>query len=180
MGPSWAAQTSGEWCWRNVLYLFRPDGENNPEQEGSVTSTCHAFRAKGTQCDSPGQRPGKCETKVQSPNGAKGSPILITPFQGSAARSCMFPGAMPQAFTLCRVAAKRIGNAIRGDGTKTGSTNTRNHPAFAQPRLILRSRIYFLVWPHWAYGTGLRKAWFSSGAALPSSLMNGVRNRNPA
>ena len=39
---------------------------------------------------------------------------------------------------------------------------------------------HFLACPHWAYGTGLRKAWFSSGAALPSSLMNGVRNRNPA
>ena len=34
-----------------------------------------------------------------------------------------FPGAMPQAFTLCRVAARSFGNAIRGDGTKTGSTS---------------------------------------------------------
>ena len=42
----------------------------------------------------------------------------------------MFPGAMPQAFTLYRVAAKRIRNAIRGDGSKTGKTNTRNHPDF--------------------------------------------------
>ena len=36
------------------------------------------------------------------------------------------PGAMPQAFTLCRVAAKRCGNTIRADGTKPGSTSTHS------------------------------------------------------
>ena len=55
----------------------------------------------------------------KAPNGAKGSPLLSTPFQGSPARLCMFPGAMPQAFTLCRVAAKPFRHASRGDGTKT-------------------------------------------------------------
>ena len=34
--------------------------------------------------------------------------------------------AMPQAFTLCRVAARHFRHAIRGDGTKAGSTNYAN------------------------------------------------------
>ena len=69
---------------------------------------------------------GKCETNVPSPNGAKGSCLLLTPFQGFPAGDCRFPGALPQAFTLCRVAAKPLGHAMRGDGTKTRSTNCPN------------------------------------------------------
>ncbi len=81
---------------------------------------------------------GNRETNVRSPNGAIGSLLLITPFQGSAARSCMCPGAMPQAFTLCRVAAKRIGNASRGEGPQTGERILATNPTIAQPKPVLQ------------------------------------------
>ena len=68
---------------------------------------------------------GKCETNGPSPNGAKGSCPAYA-FQGFPAQDCLFPGAMPQAFTWCRVAAKPFGRANPVDRTKAGSTN---HPS---------------------------------------------------
>ena len=73
--------------------------------------------------------------------------VLLTPFQGFPAQDCLFPGAMPQAFTWCRVAAKHFGHASRSDGTKTGSTNhpskhnfcaARSHPTFSVNQRIGR------------------------------------------
>ena len=49
---------------------------------------------------------------------------------------------MPQAFTLCRVAAIPIGHAMRGDGTKTGSTMQSNQLLFAQPSFALLDAVF--------------------------------------
>ena len=124
-----------------MLYLFRSDGENNPEQEGSVTSTCHAFRAKGTQCDSPGQHPGKCETKVQSPNGAKGSPLLITPFQGSAARSNGFLGRCPRLSHCAALRHNPSGTLSVMPEHKPDKSIPSTTPTFTQPSPTLRCLI---------------------------------------
>ncbi len=83
---------------------------------------------------------GKCATNVPSPNGAKGSCLLLTPFQGFPAGDCPFPGAMPQAFTLCRVAAKPFGHmpAVVTE-QKPDQQISQINITFAQPRVGLAS-----------------------------------------
>ena len=129
-----ASELSGICSGRTVITI------QNREKQSERPATC--FRAKGTQCDSPGQRPGKMRNECSKP---KRGEMTVHPhyvLSGLPRSKLSFPGAMPQAFTLCRVAARPFGNAIRGDGTKTGPTSdpnqrnscaARSHPAMQKP-----------------------------------------------
>ena len=106
------------------------------------------FRAKGTQCDSPGQRPGKMRNECSKPQRGEMTVHRHYALSGLPRSKLSFPGAMPQAFTLCRVAARPFGNAIRGDGTKTGSTSypiqrnfcaAQSHPTSADSQIPIQN-----------------------------------------
>ena len=90
----------------------------------------HHVRAQGNAL-------GKCDTNVPSPNGAKGSCLLLTPLQGFPAGDCLFPGAMPQAFTLCRVTAKPFGHASRGE-PRSSQRGLRSQPWEERERVFNR------------------------------------------
>ena len=122
--------------------LFRQDRDNNPEQRGTIR-TC--FSANGIQCDSPGQRPGKMRSECPKPQMGDTIVHLHYALSGLRRSELPFPGAMPQAFTLCRFAARPFGNATSGDGTKAGLTDnsnrrkfcpTQSHPTFSVDVLV--------------------------------------------
>ena len=98
------------------------------EKQSERHSTC--FRAKGTQCDSPGQRPGKMRNECSKPQRGEMTVHPHYALSGLPRSKLPFPGAMPQAFTFCRVAARPSENAIRVDGIKTGSARYPNEPNF--------------------------------------------------
>ena len=117
-----ASELSGFCSGRMVVTI------QSREKQSERHATC--FRAKGTQCDSPGQRPGKMRNECSKPQRGE---MTVHPHyapSGLPRSKLPFPGAMPQAFTLCRVAARPFGNAIRVDGTKTGSTRYPNERNF--------------------------------------------------
>ena len=102
--------------------MFRQDGKNNAEQGYAIRTACHMFSADGTQCDSPGQRPGKMRNECPKPQRGEMTMHSHDALSGLRGSKLQFPGAMPQAFTFCRVAARPFELAIRGEGTRTEST----------------------------------------------------------
>ena len=120
------------WAGDRVARCTRSGLRKSGVREGfwfiRVLFTC--FSAKGTQCDSPGQRPGKKRNECPQP--PRGEMIVHPHYalSGLPRSKLPFPGAMPQAFTFCRFAASPFGHAIRGEGIKTRSTNDPNQRNF--------------------------------------------------
>ena len=87
------------------------------EKQSDRRATC--FRAKGTQCDSPGQRPGKMRNECSKPQRGEMTVPPITPFQGFNVRNCRFLGRCPR---LSHDAA------LRQDPSETRSVVTEQKP----------------------------------------------------
>jgi hypothetical protein len=65
-------------------------------QNRDAQSELHVFSAKGTQCESPGQRPGKMRNECPKPPGGEMIIHPITPFLGFPVRNCRFLGRCPR------------------------------------------------------------------------------------
>ena len=107
--------------------------------------------AKGPKCESPGHRPGKDESRRKKPQrGEMMTKSPIPPLQGFRVRNCPIPGAVPQAFTLCRVAA--ISKRKTSSSLLVHVRNTENRPS-RTPRMaesvIKACRIYPIL-PHFS------------------------------
>ena len=95
----------------SVEFRETSDGQFHNSDSLSVSS---AFCANGTKCESPEQRPGNLRNEGQKPRRGE---IIVHPhyaLSGLPRSILSFPGAMPQAFTLCRVAARPFVHALRG------------------------------------------------------------------
>ena len=127
-----ASDLSG-FCSGRVLITIQ-----SREKQSDRRATC--FRAKGTQCDSPGQRPGKMRIECSKPQRGEMTVPPITPFQGFNVRNFGFLGRCPR---LSHFAA------LRQDPSETPSGVTEQKPdqqatpinaTFAQPGAELGER----------------------------------------
>ena len=66
----------------------------NTEKQSERHAAC--FRAKGTQCGSPGQRHGKMRNECPKPPRGEMTAHPITPFPGFHIRNCRFLGRCPR------------------------------------------------------------------------------------
>ena len=97
----------------------------------SVSTAIRACCAKGTKCESPGQRPGNLRNERPEPPKARNDRVLINPFQGFHVRYYRFLGRCPR-LSHCA--------ALRQTAPATRSVLMEQNPHTRMPTRIRLSR----------------------------------------
>ena len=121
--------------------LFLQDGDNDPEQGSTIRTGRHVFSAKGTQCDSPGQRPGKMRNECPKPQRGERIVSCLRPVRAFLLKIACFLGQCPRL---------SHGAALRQNPSDTPAVVTEQKPdqqttpinlTFAQPRPDRATRV---------------------------------------